>query len=521
MRIVLKTPSPGERYLYAILSGVVLTASFPPGKTEWLAWFALVPLLIGIYGSAPRQAFRAGLAAGLAHYLTLLYWIIVALEHYGNIPYAVSAGILGLLCLYLALYPALFAAFAVNIRGSRFALFRLAAFWVALEYLRAKLLTGFPWCLLGCTQYRHLTLIQSADLVGVYGLSFVLVLSSGLIYTLLVDRGFLKGGTLKWEIPAVIVVGCLLFGYGAIRLSGSPPQRGERPWRVAVVQGNIDQSVKWNPAFQKKTVEIYRRLSRATFGFRPDLIVWPETAVPFFFQDDGPLAQRVVSVPRDSGADLIFGSPAYRMGEGPVRLYNRAFDLSPAGEVRGYYDKIHLVPFGEYVPLKKFLPFVNRLVVSAGDFAPGKEASPLKLPHFSAGVLICFEIIFPELARAQSRNGARILVNLTNDAWYGMTSAPYQHFSMAVFRAVENRRPLVRAANTGISGVIAPNGQILDQTRLFRESVLTWAFEPSSPALTVYTRYGDLFAQGLSAISLINIFFLLCYPGRRRGRGRP
>ncbi|MFH1125164.1 MAG: apolipoprotein N-acyltransferase [Pseudomonadota bacterium] len=515
----MKTPEPTERYLYSILSGLMLTASFPPGKTDWMAWVALVPLFIGLYRASPFHAFKVGLVAGFAHYLTLLYWIIVALEHYGNIHYTVSVGILFMLCLYLALYTALFSTFAAKIRGSWFSLFRLAGFWVALEYLRANLLTGFPWCLLGYTQYRHLELIQLADLVGVYGLSFVLVLSSALIYALLVDRRFLKEGTLKWEIPAVLIVGCLAYAYGHFRLSEVPPrEEGERPWRIAIVQGSIDQSVKWNPAFQKKTIQIYHRLSRTTFGFRPDLIVWPETSVPFFFQDAASLAQRVMLVSRESGADMIFGSPAYRRGEGPVRLYNRAFHLSSTGDLGGYYDKVHLVPFGEYVPLKKFLPFVDRLVVSVGDFAPGEKLSPLKLQHFNAGVLICYEIIFPELARTQAKNGAQILVNLTNDAWYGMTSAPYQHFSMAVFRAVENGRPLVRAANTGISAFIGPRGRIMDQSELFQETALTREFKPSDPALTIYTRYGDLFAQTLSVISLINFFFLLCYPSKKRPR---
>ncbi|MBU2497595.1 MAG: apolipoprotein N-acyltransferase, partial [Proteobacteria bacterium] len=363
----MKTSKTGEKYLYAILSGLMLTASFPPGKTDWMAWFALVPLLIGICGGSPAQAFKVGMAAGFSHYLTLLYWIIVALGHYGNIHYTVSAFILVMLCFYLALYPALLSYFAAKIRGSWFALFKLAGLWVALEYLRAMLLTGFPWCLLGYTQYRHPELIQIADLFGVYGLSFVLVLSNALIYALLVDRHFFKKGTAKWEIPALILLVCLTYGYGQYRFSEvRPDEEALKPVKIAVVQGNIDQSLKWNPAFQKKTIQIYHRLSLATPGFHPDLIVWPETAVPFFFQDDKDLAQRVKLISRESGADMIFGSPAYSRGEGPIRLYNRALHLSPAGELEGYYDKVHLVPFGEYVPLKRFLPFVNRLVVSAG-----------------------------------------------------------------------------------------------------------------------------------------------------------
>lgn len=512
----MKTSKSAERYLYAILSGLMLTASFPPGKTDWMAWFALVPLLIGVRGAPPGQAFKVGLAAGFSHYLTLLYWIIVALGHYGNIHYTISAGILALLCLYLALYPAIFSSFAVKTRGSRLALFKLAGLWTALEYLRAMLLTGFPWCLLGYSQFRHPELIQIAGLFGVYGLSFVLVLSNASIYVLLADRDLFRKATSKWEIPAVALLVCLTYGYGLYRFSEVQPEQGRSPLKVALVQGNIDQSVKWNPAFQEKTIQIYHRLSLATAGFQPDLIIWPETAVPFFFQDEKDLAQRVKLIAKTSGADLIVGSPAYSREKTQIRLHNRALHLSPAGEVGGTYDKVHLVPFGEYVPLKNILPFVNRLVVSAGDFAPGERISPLKPRRHSAGALICFELIFPELARTQVKNGAEILVNLTNDAWYGMTSAPYQHFSMAVFRAVENNRPLVRAANTGFSGFISPRGEIIDRSELFRETVLTRELHPGRSELTVYTRHGDFFAQIMLFASLINFFFLLCYPKIKR-----
>jgi apolipoprotein N-acyltransferase len=177
----------------------------------------------------------------------------------------------------------------------------------------------------------------------------------------------------------------------------------------------------------------------------------------------------------------------------------------------GYYDKVHLVPFGEYVPLKRFFPFINRLVPAAGDFASGKKIAPLKLPSFSAGVLICFEVIFPELARFRARDGAGIFVNLTNDAWFGITSAPYQHLSMAVFRAVENRRPLIRAANTGISAFISPEGKIINQSELFMEEVLKNKVSLGHLSLRFYTRYGDIFPITILILCLIKIFYVLCY----------
>jgi apolipoprotein N-acyltransferase len=502
-----------EKVLLALLSGFMLTASFPPSPFYFLAWFALVPLLKTLENATPSSALRLGLVAGLAHYLTLIYWVIIVMGHYGHLPLPVSVGILILFALYLSIYPALFA-WGYALAGKSFlGSFKAAALWVALEYGRANLLTGFPWCLLGHTQYLNLEAIQVADLVGAYGTSFVIVLSNTLIYGLVLEKNFKRW---KLETPLVLLTLALALGYGYYRTADSRPSRGTL--RVAIAQGNIDQSVKWNPAYQEKTIEIYRNLTLRSRPFGPDLVVWPETAVPLFFQDGEPLARRVLLTAREAGAYMIFGSPAYRREKGSVSFFNRAYLTSPNAEVLGSYDKVHLVPFGEYVPLKRFLPFVQRLVASAGDFLPGDKVAPLKFPKAAAGVLICFESIFPELGRAMTENGATLLVNLTNDAWYGMSSAPYQHFSMAVFRAVENRRPLVRAANTGISAFILPSGKIVEQSNLFTEALLTREIPLSGSGLTLYTRHGDFFAVALTILSAINILLSYGYIRRRSRR---
>jgi apolipoprotein N-acyltransferase len=504
------------KYLLAVLSGLLITASFPPGDFDWLAWFGLVPLLIALEGGSPSLAFKLGLSTGLAHYLTLIYWLIVALKHYGNIPLAASLALLLMLCAYLALYPACFAVVLSYIRKSRFYLLKTAGLWVALEYVRAKILTGFPWCLLGYTQYRHPELLQIADLAGVYAVSFVLVLANALICALLLNRRFRKNRAFKWDIAVIFLIALFTAGYSLQRMSTG--KEDQKKTTVAVVQGNIDQSTKWNPAFQKKTIQTYRDLTRRASEYNPDVVVWPETAVPFFFQDHLEMAYDVIQAAREARADLVFGSPAYRQEDGQTVYYNRAYHLSPHGRVSGYYDKVHLVPFGEYVPLKHLLPFVHRLVVSAGDFSPGEKLEPLTLSNLSSGILICFEIIFPEVARAQVKNGAQVLVNLTNDAWYGRTSAPYQHFSMAVFRAAENARPLIRAANTGFSGFIDKRGRIMEQGALFSQEVLAREVVSGAPQrLTVYTRFGDVFALGLlvgSALNLIGVLF-----GHRKSAG--
>jgi len=489
-----------------------LTASFPPGKLDWLAWFALVPLLKSLENESPSHAFRWGLVMGFAHYLTLTYWIVVVLKHYGDLNLFISLGGLVLLCAYLSLYPAIFSFLICYIKRGRFSILMMATLWVGLEYIRAKALTGFPWCLLGYTQYRHLNLIQIAELVGVYGLSFLILLANALIYTLFFDRNRISRRWLKWEMPIILLIAVFTLAYGHHRLSGEEAEeKSKKPINIAIIQGNIDQSVKWNPLYQQKTLDTYHRLTRTTYSFKPNMIVWPETSVPFFFQNDTNLSRKIFEIPEESGAHLIFGSPAYRREDTAIKYYNRAYHLSPDNKSPGYYDKVHLVPFGEYVPLQKFFPFIHRLVPAAGDFVSGEKIAPLKLPNLPAGILICFEVIFPELARKQAKKGAKILINLTNDAWYGKTSAPYQHLCMAVFRSVETGKPMIRAANTGFSAFISPRGKIIAHGELFTEEVLKHRVKVGDSPQRFYTRYGDLFAIALLIISLIKIFHVLCY----------
>jgi apolipoprotein N-acyltransferase len=231
-------------------------------------------------------------------------------------------------------------------------------------------------------------------------------------------------------------------------------------------------------------------LSKAPVG--RGLIVWPETATPFFFQEEFNLSSVVRTIPRLSSDWLLFGSPSY-LAEGSRTFYmNSAFLLSPDGKISGKYDKMHLVPYGEYVPLRNFFPFINKLVAGIGDFRKGEGINPLNIGNHSLGILICYEGIFPELSREYKARGANLLVNITNDAWFGRTSAPYQHLSMTVFRAVENRIYFLRSANTGISAIISPTGQIIKKTGLFERSVLRGSVK-FLDRKTIYALYGDIF----------------------------
>lgn len=501
-----------KKIVLAIISGLLLTASFAPSPLDWMVWFAWVPLLRSLNNESPAHAFLLGFMAGLVHYVTLIYWIVPTLQNYGYLDFVTSLGALVLLCLYLALYPALFAYVLCHMKGSRVLVFMMGSLWVGMEIIRAHFLTGFPWCLLGYTQFRNLFLIQVADLVGVYGISFMIVLANGLIYRLLFHREASERRGLKWEIMGLLLVVGFSLIYGQYRLAGGEHKgKGGKSVKAAIIQGNIDQSIKWNPAYQEKSVDTYHRLTLSTSLFKPDLVVWPETAMPFFFQDNEDLSPRVFEMSKQAGADLIFGSPAYKKTHSGTKYYNRVYLLSRHGEFAGYYDKVHLVPFGEYVPYKWLFPFFRHLLHAAGNFAPGEEIEPLEAANHSAGILICFEVIFPELARTQTRKGAAILVNLTNDAWFGKTSAPYQHLSMAVFRAVENGRPMIRAANTGFSAFICPHGQIISRSQLFKEEVLTQELRLGLSSMSFYTRYGDLFAFALLVISLLKIFHMIYY----------
>ncbi|MBW1729955.1 MAG: apolipoprotein N-acyltransferase [Deltaproteobacteria bacterium] len=504
-------------YVVALLSGLALAASLPPSPFDWLAWFSLAPLFRLLENKTIGPAFRLGWIWGVAHFLALIYWIVVALGHYGNLSAITSLVPLALLVFYLALYPALFCCMAVLFRNTTLSFVWISLAWVALEYGRARVLTGFPWCLAGYSQYGHHLLIQVAKLTGVYGISFIIVLVNWLCYRVLLAsrRASSQDLSIAIALTGLCIAGTLLYGYHCLNNQPFHNSRSLKDVTVAIVQPGIDQSVKWNPRFQRQTMELYEHLSRKAAKSHPDLLVWPETATPFFFQDNKILAAKVTSLTKEFQTPLLFGSPAYKRTVDGIRYFNRAYLLRPDQKALQHYDKVHLVPFGEYVPLRRFLFFVNKLVPGAGDFQSGSRVNPLRLDDISCGVLICFEAIFPELARVQMQKGANMLVNLTNDAWFGKTSAPYQHLAMAVFRAVENSVPLIRAANTGFSAFIDASGRIQKKSGLFTKEVLIDTVQvPSAFHPTPYTRYGDIFAKGSILISLMALILSLLF--RRR-----
>jgi len=489
-----------------LLSGLLLFLSFPKFGSSILAWVALVPLFYVLQDEKPWEGFKTGFLTGLIAHVGILYWIYHVVVQYGYLPvYAGIAAVL-LLAAYLSLYTACFSMGVVFLRARGHAVYLSAPLlWTTLEFARSHLLTGFPWENLAYSQYLCGNIIQIADITGAYGITFTIVLVNTVLFNVLTAH-LRREKYPEVEIATACAILLVIYGYGHIRTAGIQESlKRATTVKVALVQGNIDQNIKWDPRYQSETLEIYRTLSQHAIPDRGGLIVWPETAVPFYFEHPGHLQAAVFDLARISGQSLLFGSPSYEEGNGMVSFMNSAYMLRSDGTVEGRYDKVHLVPYGEYVPLRNLFPFIGKLVAGVGDFRPGKGFDPLMNDGRRFGVLICYEAIFPEAARDYKRKKADLLVNITNDAWFGRTSAPYQHLSMTVFRAVENRLYLVRAANTGISAIIDPAGNILERTSLFERTVLKGEVKFIDEK-TFYAAYGDLLVYLCGLLLILNDF---------------
>ena len=515
-------------YGFSLLSAALYVLASPPIDLEFIGFFCLTPLLFAIKVSkTSRQALGAGLGSGLAATIGLYYWLIHTMTTYGGLSYPLSVLLFLILVAYLTLYWVCFTVVVKSLTNAGLSMIITAPLiWVALEYIRTYLFSGFPWALLGYTQHKSTHFIQLADLTGVYGISFMLVLTSALIFKGL--RGYFvkKSMPLKEGILVLVIIS-IACSYGLLR--SVKYSESENTSTVAIIQGNIAQDIKWDRRFLKETLQIYASLSSEALSKEKelDLILWPETATPFYFQQPGSLRNEVLNISKGLDTPLVFGSPAYREMEKGYSYLNSAYLLSPHvdGErvhILGRYDKIHLVPFGEYVPLKKLLFFVTKITEGIGDFSPGEGVKSLTLPashkasaSMSLGPLICYEVIFPDLVRQFVKKGSNVLVNLTNDGWYGRTSAPYQHLSAAVFRSVENKVYLLRAANTGVSAIINPLGKVETSLGIFERGFITGKIAVSKDK-TFYSRYGDVFAKVATFLSFLIVIY--AYINYRKGR---
>jgi apolipoprotein N-acyltransferase len=499
----------------AVLSGVLLFLSFPKYGSAWLAWIAFVPLFFALRKTASiAQGFLLGFITGIVSYIGIIYWIAFVVINYGYLPLYLGIILMLLLACYLSIYIALFAGGIVYFRG-KVALFIAApVLWVCFEYCKSFFLTGFPWENLGYSQYLNSYLIQFADIAGVFGLSFLIVIVNAAIFEIINKRS-------KREYVLAVAVFMILSGvyiYGFCRLDQvNKVMQNAQGMEVSLIQGNIDQSIKWNENYQRETLNIYERLSVINSPANGSLIVWPETAAPFRFQDINNLHDQITNLSLATKSWLLFGSVSSLQKRDSNDYFNSAYLLSPFGEIKGKYDKVHLVPYGEYVPLRNLFPFVNKLAAGIGDFGTGAGYYPLSLGDKKIGILICYEAILPFAARMYKKRSANLLVSITNDAWFGTTSAPFQHFSMTIFRAVETRLYLVRAANTGISGIIDPTGKTVAKTNIFQEDALK-GYIKFVKIPTFYAAHGDLLV--IVCFMLIIFYFIRSLKGRERNANR-
>jgi apolipoprotein N-acyltransferase len=502
----------------SLVSAVLLILSFPPFDFYPIAWIALVPLLMSVWEKKANTSFSLGLLTGSVFFAGTTYWIFNSVYFYGNIPSVMSLLIVAFLCLYLGLYIGVFSVlFNYLCRHSRFpSLFIVPVLWVTLEFLRTYALTGFPWSALGYTQYKVLPVIQMADITGVYGVSFLVASFNGAVFDVIVywpER--LKRMPLfeRWPMAVglVVLTLCIISAvlYGVRRIHS--PESGDK-FLTSVIQGNFEQEKKWDINFMREIMDTYKELTSRGSADSPILVVWPESAVPFVFEQDKQLTGEIIDFQKKLDSYLLFGSvTAKERKDDTSGFSNSTVLLSPEGEVLSFYDKIHLVPYGEYIPLRKIFPFIKKLTAGIGDFIPGRDYTVMETPFAKISSPICFEIIFPGLVRKFVNNGANLIVTVTNDAWFGRSSAPYQHFSMSVLRAVENRVPVVRAANTGISGFIDMKGRIMKRTGIFERVILTEKLSAGNFQKSFYTRYGDLFAF-LCIISSVLLIANNIYP---------
>ncbi|MBK5254900.1 MAG: apolipoprotein N-acyltransferase [Vicinamibacteria bacterium] len=504
-----------RRLLLSALSGILLGLSFPKMSLAPVAFVALVPLLVALSGASPRVGLLCGEVAGAVQGFLLLFWVDEVVSRYGGASPLLALSLTLVLALAFGLFVAAFGAFQAHLGaafGPRALLLAPFAF-VTCEFSREYLLFGFPWCLLGYSQVDFPELIQVASFTAVHGVSFLLVsASAGLGHVLLARSPFER--RLGLTLPALLISAAL--GFGHSQLQRHVAEDGSIS--VGVIQASIPQDQKWETALLQSNIDRHLALSREAVQRGARLIVWPESAIAYELDLYPEVRDQISALTSTEAVFLLAGNDdRVRDQAGVLRSFVGAKLISPAGDIVMRYHKMRLVPFGEYLPVPALvgdlLP-IQRLVDNVSDFTAGKDPTTARAFGTSIGAFICYEAIFPSLVRRFPMNGAQILFNLTNDGWYGTSAAPYQHYAMARFRAVENRRYLVRAANTGISAIIDPFGRELARTELMEQRALVGDVRAISE-MTFYARFGDVFAWSVSAVSALGFVVATLF---RRGR---
>lgn len=511
------------RIAAAIISGILLSAAFPAYHFSFLAWIALVPFFVVITRCRPVTAFCIALIFGFFFFTGVFYWIF-DLPKYTMLHHM----ILGVYLCPMTGLLALIISFIAKRHSALLAFMTAPFLWVIYEYIRSTLsFLSLPWGLLAHTQYLNPPIIQIASLTGVSGVSFLIVLVNSALACLIhlgIDR--LKPSvsitgrrvspkealTLVASTAAVALI-VLIYGYTMI----SRPITGQRV-KVALVQGNIDQSRKWDPKYAKKIMRTYADLTNKASFDKPDLIVWPETATPRSISIDQRLYNRIQTITKTAGTPLLIGSAQvakFKVNDPKSsRYFNSAHLILPQSGKKGAqrYDKVRLLPFGEYLPYKETIPWSYIHVPEVDHYLPGKEFTIFDLNDYRFGVTVCWENIFSQIVRQFVKGGAQFIINLTNEAWFGESAAPYQFLSMSVFRAVENKIFIVRCTNTGISCFIDPCGRIVERLEdesgkdIFIRGILKGSVVPLENK-TLYMQFGDWFVW-LNILGLLFILFV-------------
>ncbi len=518
-----------SRYPWALAAGAVLACAFPNIGLAGLAWIAPALILLPAAGRSPKMTFRLGYAAGLAHYLISLSWLL-------RIP-VIGAPILGWAALsaFMALYPGVWVwltwrqfpgrlgeggppanlaelakRFLTTSWSQRFmwCLFS-AALWVALEMMITRFLGGFPWNLLGASQYRMVPLIQIAAYTGVYGVAFLIVwfavsLLCGALA--IIGRPALRSA---WAAEAILPLTVVAFTYASGYWQVMRPTPPGPELKLALIQPSIPQTVIWDAHSSSNRMQQLLDLSRAALTNHPDVLIWPEGVVPGVPRYQPDLSAALSDLARSNHLWLIIGADDAKLPPNATswedgEYYNSSFLLAPDGGFDAVYKKRQLVIFGEYVPLVRWLPFLKYLTPIQGGFTPGTGPVPFKLnePKANLSVLICFEDIFPDFAREYAASDTDFLINLTNDGWFGEGAAQWQQAACAIFRAVENGLPLVRCANNGLTGWADAHGRLRNHLETPEHGIYGPGFlivrvpllDPANPRVeTYYHRYGDRF----------------------------
>jgi len=506
-------------WLLVLLSAALQILIFPLPNLYMLGWVAITPLLIAILRArqphtlqlragikllpaSPLQAFVLAYVCGILWYAGTCYWIYSVMHQYGGVNTPAGIGILILFCLYLALYHGVFGLLVSLLAGnSPFnlrALLLSPVVWVAVELARTRI-TGFPWGLLGTTQVDNIPLSRIASVTGVYGISFeIMLVNAAFAAAYLVQREKRK------RLLLATIAAALILQAGS--LVPVPPRLADHS--AVLVQANVPilEGSDWTKQYFNQTLRDLTEVSLDSHGSpsHPDLIVWPENPAPFYTSD--PLFRDAVSNDaRQANAWLLAGGIGIRNASAtpaqPTEIYNSASLVSPSGEWVARYDKVHLVPFGEYVPFKQLFSFAGGLTKEVGDFSRGTSRSPLDAGGTKLGVFVCYESIFPDEVRQFAKNGAQVLVNISNDGWYGDSGAYAQHLKQSRMRATENNRWLLLDTNTGVTAAVDPNGQIVASAPRKTRTALRAPYALSN-ATTFYTRHGDWFAYLCAIISV-------------------